>query len=368
MEETLLIQGKFTAPGKAVYIVLRSDVDKMIVSNYTNLAAVTATEGIKFEWNRGMSSGYAIEEYLGTGDTAGCVLRRVKTSAGFTLVDTSNVNLGALNGVNNDAPITAISNAAKPVVTNGSNNLLDAGSVVRISNSIGARQLSGMDIEVGHNTLTNTTFDLSYVPQIAVATDAGWRQVPNESIFYPRFRYITAVTRSVGTGKVRTEVKVSVKHNFKVGQKVRFNMGHYAESTTKCKQLDGLVGTILSVRNGEDAAVTFEGQALAINSFIVDINSSTFQAFIFPTEALQGESAFTHATVTPVGMDTATAITYGADPFSASRENESYIGIKLSYGTTAGAGKNSPAGTSGDEIYWEAHKASFVDNTGTLIK
>lgn len=328
MDNTIIQQGSFTSTGASVRLNLRSDVDWMYVYNLTQAnGGQTTAVGVKYYWQRGMAAGAKWTTFASNAANA-TNLEQYITSNGFTLVDTSVQTPGALQ-----ATITAISNAAIPVVSNSGTNGLVAGDVVRLFNVAGSQQLGGIDFTVGYNTLTTGTFDLSYMTQIVAGTTGSWRKINFNPIFYPRRRFITEI--SVASQAV---VTTSVTHGYTVGQQVRFNVPVAYGMT----QINGLVGNILAVNT-----------ATTVNTFTVDIDSSAFTAFTFP---LAAASPFSPAEVVPVGEDTATGIAYGQDILADSTENVSLIGMHLTGGLSC------PAGANSDVMFWAAGKSFSVDN------
>lgn len=328
MDLTIIQQGRFTADGTAKTIQLRSDLDWMMVYNFTQAATQQATgRGVQFYWQRGFAADAAIE-YKKTNSTDALNMVTV-SSGGFTLVDSSLQAPGVLNST-----ITAISNASIPVVTNSGTNGLSAGDVVRLINVAGAQQLGGIDFTVGYNTLSTTTFSLDYMSQIVAGTTGSWRKINFDPIFYPRRRFITKISQAA-----QAVVTLSVTHGYKVGQQVRFEV----PTAFGMVEMNGLQGTIVAINT-----TTTSG-----NTITVDIDSSAFTAFAFP---LTAAVPFSPALVVPIGEDTADALLLGQDILSDATVNQSYIGIKLA------AGAQSPAGSSGDVIYWVAGKSFSVDN------
>lgn len=339
---TIIEQGKFTSDGNAKILNLRQDVDWIEVINYDNLTGNgnAATKGFRFYWQRGMADGTGMKEYKTSG--AGTVLTaQLAAPYGFYLIDSSSNPLGALNEVGGSEQITAISTAAIPVANNDGTNGLIAGDVVRIIACTGAPQLNGFDFTVGYNTLTSGTFSLDYMSQLAVAgTTAAWAKVNYQAAYYPRRRFITAISNASSA-----VVTTSVEHGYVRGQKVRFSN---PDSTYYgMREIDGLEGTI--------TAITTEAVD-GSNTFTVDIDSSAFSAFAFPVAA---NVPFTPAVVVPLGEDVAYARANTLNEFADAVYNTQYLGIKLGAGTNAGAG---PAGASGDVMYWRAGKSWAVNN------
>lgn len=320
MASTIIQSGSFTSDGTAKLLNIRSDLDWMEVVNYTQAATQQATgRGVKFEWYRGMASDTGLE-YKKTNSTDALNLVTL-TSGGFTLLNTSSQTPGALTST-----ITAVSNAAIPVVTNSGTNGLTAGDVVRLIDITGAQQLGGMDFTVGINTLSATTFSLDYMAQIVAGTTGSWRKINFDPQFYPARRFITAISQATSA-----VIKLSVTHGFTAGQAVRINV----PSAYAMTQIDGLVGNITAV-------------STANNTITVDIDSSAFTAFSFP---LTAAVPFTQATVVPIGE---TANSTYANTLDDATDNISYIGMKLA------GGAQSPAGSASDVIYWKAGKSTLV--------
>ena len=332
MDNTIILQGSFTQGATAVpqTIQLRSDVDWMKVYNYTQFAnAVGAGQGIEYYWQRGMAqgTGLAWNKEATIEASVGTVLA---APTGFTLVDSSVQTPAALN--NGSTGITAISNATPPVVTVGSTAGMSAGTIVRLYNVTNAQQVGGIDFTVGINTLTGTTFDLSYAPTLGATIGAAgsFRVIPFNPIFYPRNRVITKVT----TGTTTT-ITFSVTHGYTVGQQLRFNV----PSGWGMVELNELDGTVLSINT-------------TTNSITVDIDSSSFTAFTFLTNLLY---PITPAQAVPFGEDTPYALSQGVDILGGATINTAYIGMYLP------AGANSPGGAANDLVYWVAGK-SFSNN------
>lgn len=330
MDNTIIMQGRFTSTGAAKTIQLRSDVDWMKVYNFTQMATQQATgRGVEFYWQRGMTVGTGIETKKTNSTDAlnGVTL----ATGGFTLVDSSSQTPGTLN-----ATITAISNANPPVVTNTGTNGLSAGDVVRIINTTGAQQLGGFDFTVGNGTLSTTTFSLDYMSAIVAGTTGSWRKINFDPIFYPRRRFITKITQAA-----QAVVSLSVTHGYTVGQAVRF----VVPAAYGMTEIDGLLGTITAVNTAVTAGTG--------NTITVDIDSTAFTTFAWP---LTGAVPFTAAEIVPVGENTAQALTSGVDILQDATINTGYIGIILA------GGAQSPAGSAADVIYWVAGKSFSVDN------
>lgn len=316
-DNTIIQQGSFVSTGLRTNIQLRSGVDWMRTYNLTQIAAhPNPGRGCQFYWQRGMATNSGIIYY----NTAGAAVLNadiagtLANSNGFTYVDTSTNPVGPV-----DTTVTAVSNATPPRVTVTSTAALSDGDIVRFETVTGALQLGGLDFTI--DVIGGTTFDLVYMSTIVAGTNGAFRPIKYNPIFYPSYRYISAVTRGV-----TTVVRMTVTNDYTAGQLVRFKV----PSDFGMVELDGLTGTILSTN-----AVT--------NTITVDIDSSAFTAFTFP---LTAATPFTPAMVIPVGEGSvANFLTFDAT------ENQSYIGMQLAGGILA------PAGSANDVIYWEAGKS-----------
>ena len=114
MSSTIIQQGRFTSDGTAKTLDIRSDIDWMEIYNSTVADDDTQTTavGVQYYWQRGMATDSGIE-YKKSNAANAAQLTTLLASGGFTLLDTSSQVPGTLN-----ATITAISNAAVPVVSN----------------------------------------------------------------------------------------------------------------------------------------------------------------------------------------------------------------------------------------------------------
>ena len=321
MANTVIQQGSFTADGNAKTIQLRGDVDWMVVYNQTVLDAGGAGTGAKFEWFRGFTTDTGIE-YKKTAGTDALQIDML-TTGGFTLVDTSSSPLGAINST-----VSAVSTAATPLVSATSTAGLVDGDVVRMIDVTGAQQLGGIDFTIG-SLVANTEFELSYMAQLGGAgTTGSFYPVNHDPLYYPRHRYITAVTQAASA-----VVTLSVTHGYTAGQVVRF----VVPSAYGMTQIDNLTGKITAVDTTN-------------NTITVDIDSTAFTAFAFPATAAV---PFTPAMVVPIGE--AVDSTY-VNQLDDATDNRGYIGMILAAGT------DSPAGALNDVIYWQAGRAFSINN------
>jgi len=324
---TIIMQGRFTGTGSAIFIPLRSGISWMNLYNITQTQAASSGYNYQWYWQLGMPTNAGIGySFVSTTGTAPYYY----TTNGFILIDTSLSIPGSIN-----ATVTAVSTASIPVATNSGTNNLVPGDVVTMINVAGAQQLGGIHFTVGYNTLTSTTFSLDYMSQLAAAgTTGSWAKVAFDPIYYPRRRYITKITRAS-----QAVVTLSVTHGYQVGQIVRMHV----PAAFGMVEMNNLQATIVAVNT-----TTTSG-----NTITLDIDSSAFTAFAFPTTAVY---PFTPAQVVPLGEDTPFALAENTNILSDATVNTAQIGMLLDGGT------NSPAGDANDVIYWTAGTAFNIDN------
>jgi hypothetical protein len=339
MDGTIIQVGSFVSTGADVFIPLESGVDWMTVYNYSVYNAQTINSGLNFYWQLGMAQNDGLVEYFNGASTAilGAAAATFPGGAvpGFILQNTSVPIIGA------QIPITAISNATPPVVSTGNTAGLVANqTVVRLYNLAGvpgADQFGGIDFTVG-TIINNVSFtlqnEIAIVASGALAA-ASYSIVQFPNFWYPNYRVISNITQAV-----QAVVSTTVNSGFLVGQQIRFsNMNQVIPGAAAygMTQINGLVGNIVAVAaNG--------------SSFTVDINTTGFSPFAFPTS---GNTPVTFALAVPVGENTATAL---AQNPQLSTLNDATINIAQT-GMLLKAGITSPAGLAPNVIFWKAGKS-----------
>jgi hypothetical protein len=327
-------QGKFTSTGASKTLSIRSDVDWIKVYNYTAATQAVADLGFEYYFQRGMTQGTGIVySKLGAQALDPTTVGTLAVGTGFYLIDTS------LDAPGPIVATSAIDGANPPNVTCTSTASIKEGDIVRLYNSLGAIQLNSIDFTVG--TVGDAThFDLKYMSVIVATALAGqFRRIPYDPVFYPRNRYIVNITKAA-----QAVVTMTVTHGYKVGQVVSFVVPSVGGSAASygMTEINGLQGTILAIDT-------------ATNSITVDIDTTAFTAFAFPTTA-QAAAGFTQAQVVPVGMNTAEGLDSGVDILSDATINTGLIGIQLV------GGANSPAGANNDVIYWTSGNSFSISN------
>lgn len=327
--ETQMQQGRFTQAATAVprTIAVRSDVDWIEVYNLTNAAAVgnVLGRGVKYYWQRGMAQGSDIRTYK---TNATNVLEQLYDATnGITLTDTTIMQ--ALPAYT----ITNITNAAPGVVSTATTTGLNTGDIVQIFQATGAKQLEGIHFQVGV-VVPGVSFDLGAMPAIVAAAAPGanarYRKIAFDSYFYPRSRFICAISLAANA-----VVTTTVNHGYLPGETFRMNV----PAAYGMPEINGLLATVIT--------------APTPSTFTINIDTTGFTAFAFP---LTAAAPFNPAMTVPVGD--ASFVPYESFLFGATINN-GLIGVTLAQDTAAAAG---PAGAANDVIYWRAGKSYIVDN------
>src|ERR1700685_1017090 len=311
MDGTILSQGTFRTPGSnttnntiangnQMIVQIPSNADWMWVYNYTSYGVAgtnTATfqgtanaqTGMKYYWQRGMPQGQALVEYKT--NAANSSNADLLLTGGFTLYDPSNTAITPLLS----APVatTAVTNATRPVVSTASTAGISVGSIVRLSSNAQTDD-TGPEFVVGAVTV-NTSFTLltatnplANVPGAIGGGSGFYRIVNRDHMFYPRNRYIVNITQAVNP-----IVSTSVPHGMTAGQAIRFHI----------PSVSGMVQLNSTAYNNYKYA-----SILAVNddyNFVIDIDTTSFTAFTWPTVAQQPAG---YPIMVPVGENTAVSL------------------------------------------------------------
>lgn len=340
MAFTIVTQGSFTQsnPAVGIKIPLPSSVDYFKVQNLTQLATTQATgRGFMFEWYNGLTAADNAIEWLKTNSTNAVNITNV-TSGGFTYVTTTPVvEPQAANA------ITAIT-AANPAVVAQTNTYVN-GDILRLYGTTGMLQIAGMDFQI--SSVSGSGYTLLGLPAtasngFASAATAGFtRRISKNAAVDPETLFITNISQAT-QAVVSTSVDPSAY--YVVGMKIHFSV----PSSFGMSQMNQLTGTIVAVN-----AVSATSNIGAYN-VTVDIDSSAFTAFAFPAST-SSPTAPLFATFSPAGAQTSfnpitlvqTGYNFVQQPF--------HTGQFVPYMFLA-SGAQSPAGSAGDVIVWQAFK------------
>lgn len=262
--------GTLTSTGSTQWIDLPCDIDEFILYNKTNLAAGSGI--IETRWNNTMADATAQTLTL----SGGTITNAIITSGGFTYQDASE-SLGSANA------ITAVT-AANPAVASATTTP-QVGDIVRVYNTTAMLQIAGLDLSVTAVSAGSTlTFGYLDASGFAAAATAGYyRKLPFDLSSYPRKRYITKITQASSA-----VITLSVTHGYSVGEKVTiYNRSDRGAYRFGMSQIDGQTGTITAVSTTN-------------NTITVDIDSSSYDAFAYPTSAV-ASAGVTFPHIVPAG-------------------------------------------------------------------
>ncbi len=182
---------------------------------------------------------------------------------------------------------TFVNQAAAALVTTASPHGYAIGDVVWIYGTTGMLQIAGQPYTV-QTVPTSTTFTIDVNSSgFAAAATAGFvKKVLYPDLYLPGNRYIAAITSS----GVNTVVTTTVNHNMKVGQEVTFTI----PPQWGMIQLDQAALAALNPQ------IKIYVISVTANTMTVNIDSSAFTAFAFPTSAVAALGV-TFPQVTPIG-------------------------------------------------------------------
>lgn len=329
---TLIDGGSFTSQGLGVKIPLQGSADYFRAQNLTQVATQqTPGRGVIFEWYLDQTAPENAIRWFKTDATNALNLDSVATG-GFTYVRSLPPPEPAVG------PGTAITNVDPAVVTLP--NTYSDGDRVRLYSTTGMNQIAGMEFTIsnvgaGGFTLLGLNGALMAGPATAVTARRVSKLMPME----PSFLFITDISQGA-----QAEIRFSTQHNYVEGMLIHFSV----PSSFGMTEIDGLTGKIVSA-TGTNAPIGSD-----VYKVVVDIDTSGFSAFSFPlTGALPQARLF--ATAAPAGQRTQsppvvpvqTGYNFTEAPF---RSGDLFPYMYLA------AGAQSPAGSNGDLIEWQAFK------------
>ena len=278
-----------------IFIPLPCGYTQIKIYNDTGIAAAGA--GVNAIEGKATFPAHSCIKYTGA-----AMVPAIDVAEGITFVaDSGDQTPGAAVAMGG-AGITAASPA---VITSAST--ARPRDVVRVYGTTGMWQVAGWDFTVSA-TNPGVTQDIANLPAagFAAPATAGFvRIIPFVPRMYPVTRRITAITAGVST-----VIALNVTHLYTVGQKVRVTV----PAGWGMVQMAGLIGTITAI-----------GTAIGgcTNTITVDIDSSAFTAFAFPTSAIAALATGVPE-VAPVGS--AAVVPYG-NVFDDASRNISVTGV-----------------------------------------
>ncbi len=249
---------------------------------------------------------------LKTNGAATIAIPAMNLTNGVTVIDTSIQTPEAAGNA-----ITSITQAADAVVSKVAHGYI-VGDRVRIYGSTGMLQIAGMDFTV--TAVNANDFTIAYLDSsgfAAAATAGTARRLPSNPIYFPYTLYVTNISQAASA-----VVTMSVTHGLSIGQVVRMR----CPAAFGMSEINGLEGEITAVNT-------------TTNTITLDIDSSAFTAFAFPTSATAA-----------AGVDFPQVIPFGdaGNVLAGAQDNVSTFQVRL--GTSA-------IGGNADVMEWIAERA-----------
>lgn len=255
--------GHFTSDSSGVAnIQLTRRPDFFMLRDRTDWGVNAASPAEAF-WYRGMANdtGKGINQAAG----AGFALSGVTIADnGFTFIDTSNPPTYAALAT------TAITGSAGTfVVTMASTGSIQVGDYVRLYGTTGELQIAGYSFQVTAVT-ANVSITLGYMASggqvFAADATAGsvLKYIPNK--MYPRWNYIANISQAS-----QAVVSFTAKNDFTPGEIVSFRV----PTEFGMDEINNRAVRVLSVTNSS-----------TVSSITIDLDTSGYTAFSFPTSAI----------------------------------------------------------------------------------
>lgn len=259
----LIAGGSFTSDATLMkQLVLPDRPDLVWLRNRTAWGDDAAETSVESWWRRGMAAGAA--QTTDQAVTTGILSSEAVTSGGFTFVDPANPPVFA------PLATTDISGIAGTfVVTMANTGSIAVGDFVRLYATTGELQIAGYVFQVTAVSV-NTSITLGYMASggQTFAADATAGQVKKfiPNLMYPRWNYIANISKAA-----QGVVHFTAKNDFTPGQIVSFRV----PSEFGMDEINNKQARVLSVTN-----------SATVSSVTLDLDTSGFTTFAFPTSAV----------------------------------------------------------------------------------
>lgn len=265
--------------------------DLIIARAITGWGEASDAQAIEWWWERGMGNGYA----NGILQSSEGSTPQVPAMTSYRLPATGTTAVDAISVIDTSNPpqfaalaTTAITGSAGTfVVTMANTGTIAVGDFVRLYGTTGELQIAGYTFQVTAVT-ANTSITLGYMASavsaggLAVfAADATAGSVvkyyPNR--MYPRWNYIAMITKAA-----QATVYFTAQHDFTPGEIVSFRVG----ADFGMDEINNRAVRVLSVTN-----------SATVSSITIDLDTTGFTTFAFPTSADVQANGVTAAVVVP---------------------------------------------------------------------
>ncbi len=261
----------------AVNIPMTDKPDYVLVKNLTNWGDTTAITGIQSEWFSSMAPGSYISENQTV--TTNALVSSAGTSGGFTFIDQTNPPIFS------KVVISAV-NGTTFVVLTGTTTGINVGDTVRLINVVGGRQISGPNLYQVTAVSAGVSITLGYAASAASAglvvanATTGFYQKVYPSQFLPNTLPVAFITKAT-----QAVVYFFRQNPYTPGELVDFQIPT-PYGMTQLSNLTGRSGSGPFSSNPAGAArVLSVTNSATVSSITIDVDTTGFSAFQFPTSA-----------------------------------------------------------------------------------
>jgi len=259
------------ASGVDVKVNSQNPPDYILMQSVGNAAATAGwgeandAQAIQFWWEKSMNQGTAkgLLQSSAAANAPAITSAFVATNGIFTYDTANPPTFAGLAG-------TVISGIAGTfVVTMANTGTISVGDTVRLTNVTGEQQIAGYPFGVTAVT-ANTNITLGYMASsgMTFAADASavtvTKYIPNR--FYPKERRIVNITKAT-----QAVVSFAQTNNFTVGENISFRV---PSSMWGMTEINNKTARVLSVTN-----------SATVSSITLDLDTSGYTTFTFPTSA-----------------------------------------------------------------------------------
>ena len=315
--------GTFTSDGTDKSILLRADVDRVVVENLTEMTATNSGHGFRYTWYLGLDKSMIMEYHPAADHTSAIsvISNAILPIDRFSIRDDLTFT-----------SITAGTNAVQPVYSTADTSDIDTGSIVRIYGT-DQTNLNGLDFTV-NSVVTNTSFrlanTLATAPGIVAGASGSYMVVAYNDFSYRSF--------------ISTEIKIS-SVSLASNAVITTLSTHYIEPGATIRIIIPSVYGMPEIADGIATVLNTTSNTLLIN-----IDTTTYTAFNFP---IFSDYPFEFATVEQIESEEEDDVAVDSSGEDAiTKESSALVAMKLAAGTAM------PAGSIGDEIRWTVYNAA----------
>lgn len=257
-----IIDGQFKSTGVNKFLSFPVVPDMIEIWNLTKWGNTTNHTAVAALGFQSAASGTAyVTESNGT-----TWLGKTVTVNGFNFISAGTPQFGAVQ-----AMATTFVTQASPANVTVTGHGYNTGDVVWVYGTTGMLQIAGIPYVITKVDANNFTIPVPAAGFAAAATAGNVKQLLYPDLYIPELCYIMSVTQANPA-----VITTNINHNFVVGQEVGFTI----PSQWGMTQLDSAV----YLQNNYQPQQAYV-EAVTANTVTVNINSSGFTAFAYPTSA-----------------------------------------------------------------------------------